>query len=145
VTVRGTATANDEIGVHIDATEGAVVMHVTKLSGIVNSITPGQVDIDLSSLGGRRPEIYDFTCTGGCEPMTDADPDNYEVSTGNLLLDATAAGQPVAAWGFVNEYMGAPPDTRQHERGHRRASLHQAGHGVDRSDLARYEHADRAA
>jgi hypothetical protein len=110
VTVRGTATANDEIGVHIDATEGAVLMHVSKLSGIVNSIMPGQVDIDLSSLGGRRPEIYDFTCTGGCEPMTDADPDNYEVSTGNLTLDATAAGQPVAAWGFVNEYMGAPPD-----------------------------------
>ena len=110
VTVRGTVTANDEIGVHIDATEGAVVMHVTHLSGIVNSIMPGQVDIDLHSLGGRRPGIYDFTCTGGCEPSTDADPDNYEVSTGNLLLAAAATGQPVSAWGFVNEFMGAPPD-----------------------------------
>ncbi len=110
VTVRGTVTASDEIGVHIDATEGAVIMHVTKLAGIVNAIMPGQVDIDLSSLGGRRPEIFDFFCTGGCEPMSDADPDNYEVATGNLTLDATAAGQPVAAWGFVNEYMGAPPD-----------------------------------
>ncbi len=110
VTVRGTVTANDEIGVHIDATEGAVILHVTKLTGIVNTIMPGQVDIDLSSLGGRRPSVYDFTCTGGCEPTTDADPDNYEVATGNLTLDATAAGQPVAAWGFVNEWMGAPPD-----------------------------------
>ena len=110
VMVRGTVTANDEIGVHIDATEGAVVMHVTHLSGIVNSIMPGQVDIDLHSLGGRRPGIYDFTCTGGCEPSTDADPDNYEVSTGNLLLAAAATGQPVSAWGFVNEFMGAPPD-----------------------------------
>ena len=70
----------------------------------------GQIDIDLHSLGGRRPGIYNFTCTGGCEPSTDADPDNYEVSTGNLLLDAQAAGKPVSAWGFVNEFMGAPPD-----------------------------------
>ncbi len=114
VTVRGTVTANDEIGVHIDATEGAIVMHVTHLNGIVNSIMPGQVDIDLHSLGGRRPGIYDFTCTGGCEPLTDADPDNYEVSTGNLLLAAQAAGKPVSAWGFVNEFMGAPPDFEGH-------------------------------
>jgi len=110
VTVRGTVTANDELGVHIDATEGAVVLHVTHLNGIVNSIMTGQIDIDLHSLGGRRPGIYNFTCTGGCEPSTDADPDNYEVSTGNLLLDAQAAGKPVSAWGFVNEFMGAPPD-----------------------------------
>ena len=110
ITVRGTVTANDEIGVHIDATEGAVVMHVTHLSGIVNSIIPGQVDIDLHSLGGRRQGIYNFTCTGGCDPATDADPDNYEVSTGNLLLDAAATGKAVSAWGFVNAFMGAPPD-----------------------------------
>jgi len=110
VTVRGSVTANDEIGVHIDATEGAVILHVTHLNGIVNSIVPGQVDIDLHSLGGRRPGIYDFTCTGGCEPLTDADPHIYEVSTGNLLLAAVAAGQPVSAWGFVNAFMGAPPD-----------------------------------
>ena len=110
ITVRGTVTANDELGVHIDATEGAVVMHVTHLNGVVNSIMPGQVDIDLHSLGGRRPGIYNFTCTGGCEPMTDADPDNYEVSTGAMLLDAAAAGRAVSAWGFVNEFMGAPPD-----------------------------------
>lgn len=110
VTVRGTVTVNDPSGVHIDAKEGAVLLHVTHLTGIVNTIMPGQVDIDLSSLGGRRVGIYDFTCTGGCEPMTDADPDNYEVSTGNLLLDASATGQPVSARGFVNAFMGAPPD-----------------------------------
>ncbi len=110
VTVRGTVTANDEIGVHIDATEGAVILHVTHLNGVVNSIMPGQVDIDLHSLGGRRPGIYDFNCTGGCMPATDADPHNYEVSTGNLLLAAVVAGRPVSAWGFVNEFMGAPPD-----------------------------------
>lgn len=110
VTVRGTVTANDELGVHIDATEGAVLMHVTHLSGIVNSIMPGQVDVDLHSLGGRRASVIDFTCTGGCEPSTDADPDNYEVSTGNLFMAADAAGQPVAAWGFPTAFGSAPPD-----------------------------------
>jgi len=110
VTIRGSVTANDELGIHIDATEGAVVMHVTHLNGTVNAILPGQIDLELHSLGGRRPGIYNFTCTGGCEPTTDADPENYEVSTGSMLLDAAATGQAVSAWGFVNQFMGAPPD-----------------------------------
>ncbi len=109
VTVRGTVTVNDELGVHIDATEGAVLLHVTHLSGIVNSIVPGQVDVDLHSIGGRRASVIDFTGTGG-NPATDADPANYEVSTGNLLLAAQATGQPVAAWGFPTAFGAAPPD-----------------------------------
>jgi len=110
VLVRGTAVNDDERGVHIDATEGAVILQVTRLGGIVNSVVPGQVDIELHSLGGRRPDVYDFTCTGGCEPSTDADPGNYEVATGDLVLRSAAVGQPVAALGFVNAFMGAPPD-----------------------------------
>jgi hypothetical protein len=113
-TVRGRVTANDEFGVHIDATEGAVLMHVTHLTGIVNTILPGQVDVDLYTLGGRRASVIDFTCTGGCEPGTDADPDNYEVSTGNMLMAADSSGQPVAAWGFPNEFGAAPPDFEGH-------------------------------
>jgi len=110
-TVRGTVTTNDEFGVHIDATDGAVLLHVTKLTGIVNTIMPGQVDIDLYSIGHVRAGAIDFTCTGLCEPHTDADPDNYEVSTGNLpLMASDATGQPVAAWGFPNEFGAAPWD-----------------------------------
>ena len=114
VTIRGTVTANDELGVHIDATQGAVLMHVTKLAGTINTIMPGQVDIDLQSINGRRASIFNFTCTGGCEPGTDADPDNYEVSTGNLIdalsLANDATGKPVAAWGFPSAFGAAPPD-----------------------------------
>lgn len=112
VTVRGTVTANDATGVHIDATQGAVLMHVTGLTGIVNSIMPGQVNVDLHALGGIRAGAIDFTCTGGCEPGTDADPQDYEVATGNLLntMAADATGQPVAAKGFPNEFGAAPPD-----------------------------------
>ena len=109
VTIRGTVTANDELGVHIDATDGAVLMHVTHLSGIVNSVLPGQVDIDLHSIDRRRAEIFNFAGTSA-SPETDADPDNYEVSTGNFLLAAQSPGRPVVAWGFPNEFGGAPPD-----------------------------------
>jgi hypothetical protein len=113
-TIRGKVTANDALGVHIDATEGAVLLHVTRLTGIVNSIMPGQVDVDLQTIGRVRASAVDFTCTGLCEPSTDADPDNYEISTGNLFTAMSFAddvtGRPVAAWGFPNEFGKAPPD-----------------------------------
>jgi len=109
VTVRGTVTANDELGVHIDATEGAVLLHVTHLSGLVNTIMPGQTDIELHAIDRRRVGVFDFTGTG-TSPDMDADPGNYEVSTGNLLMPSDATGQPVVVYGFPNEFGGAPPD-----------------------------------
>ena len=113
-TVRGTVTANDELGVHIDATEGAVLLHVTRLTGTVNSVMSGQVDVDLHTIGRVRASAVDFMCTGLCEPSTDANPDNYEISTGNLFTTMSfaddAAGRPVAAWGFPSEFGKAPPD-----------------------------------
>jgi hypothetical protein len=112
VTVRGTVTLNDETGVHIDATEGAVLLHVTKLTGTINALMSGQVDVDLHTIGHVRASAVDFTCTGGCEPTTDADPDNYEVSIGDLFatVASDAGGRPVAAWGFPAEFGAAPPD-----------------------------------
>ncbi len=109
VTIRGTVTDNDELGVHVDATEGTVAMHITHLSGIVNTIVPGQTDIELHAIDRRRVEVFDFTGTGA-SPETDADPDNYEVATGNLLMASDAAGQPVVVYGFPYEFGAAPPD-----------------------------------
>lgn len=109
VTVRGTVTANDESGIHIDATEGAVLMHVTHLSGLVNTILPGQVDIELVGIDRRRVDVFEFTGTG-VSPDMDADPGNYEVSTGNILMPSDATGQPVVVYGFPNEFGIAPPD-----------------------------------
>ncbi len=109
VTIRGTVTANDEAGIHIDASEGTVAMHLTHLSGIVNTVMNGQADIELHSIDRRRVEVFDFTGTG-TSPQTDADPANYEVATGNLLMAADAAGQPVVVYGFPYEFGAAPPD-----------------------------------
>jgi hypothetical protein len=110
LTVRGEVTANDELGVHIDATQGTVALHLTHLSGTVNTIMPGQVDIDLHAIDRRRASVFDFTGTGA-GPATDADPENYEVATGNLLtMAADATGQPVVVYGFPYEFGAAPPD-----------------------------------
>ena len=117
VTIRGDVTANDEMGVHMDATQGAVRMHITHLSGLVNSVMPGQTDIELHSIDRRGAQVFDFTGTGISREM-DADPANYEVSTGNLLIDTLSTGQPDSQWtgrpvrvyGFPNEFGAAPPD-----------------------------------
>jgi hypothetical protein len=93
----------------VDATEGAVRMHVTHLSGIVNTVQPGQTDIALHAIDRRRVHIFDFSGTGA-SPDLDADPDNYEVATGNLTLTDFAAGKPIVARGFPEAFGTAPPD-----------------------------------
>jgi len=92
-----------------DATQGAVRMHVTHLSGIVNMTVPGQTDITLYSIDRRRAEIFDFTGTGPSEDL-DADPENYEIRTGTLSLSNLAAGKPIVAYGFPTAFGMAPPD-----------------------------------
>jgi hypothetical protein len=113
VTVRGTIaqTATDALTpqIHVDATAGAVRMHVTHLLGIVNAVMPGQSDITLHGIDRRRVQIFDFTGTG-TSTVTDADPNNYEIATGNLTLADFAAGKPIVAYGFPTAFGMAPPD-----------------------------------
>ncbi|MGI9237215.1 MAG: hypothetical protein ACR2QZ_07450 [Woeseiaceae bacterium] len=113
VTIRGNqpTPTTDALAPQIlfDATQGAVRMHVTHLSGIVNSVLPGESDITLHSIDRRRVQIFDFAGTGKSE-MEDADPDNYSIATGNLTLADFAAGKPVVARGFPNAFGMAPPD-----------------------------------
>ncbi|MEJ2128961.1 MAG: hypothetical protein P8X81_08945 [Woeseiaceae bacterium] len=113
VTVRGNqpVATTDAAAPQIlfDATQGAVRMHVTHLSGIVNMAVPGQTDIALHSIDRRRISIFDFTGTGASEEL-DADPDNYEVSTATLTLSNLTEGKPVVAYGFPTAFGMAPPD-----------------------------------
>ncbi len=92
-----------------DATQGAVRMHLTRLTGIVNTVMPGQTDITLYGIDRRRVGIFNFTGTGASRDQ-DADPDNYEIATGNLTLANFAAGKPIVAKGFPNAFGMAPPD-----------------------------------
>jgi len=109
VTIRGEVTSRDALGLHMDATAGAVRMNVTHLSGIVNAIMPGQIDIELHAIDRRRSQVFDFTGTG-MTAETDADPDNYEVSTDNLIMPFAASGKPIVVFGFPNAFGAAPPD-----------------------------------
>jgi hypothetical protein len=92
-----------------DATQGAVRMHVTHLAGIVNTVMPGQTDITLHSIDRRRANVFDFAGTGQSADL-DADPDNYEIATGNLTLADFASGRPVVAYGFPAAFGTAPLD-----------------------------------
>jgi hypothetical protein len=116
VTIRGsgpdampTATDADSPQILFDATAGAVRMHVTHVSGIVNTVVTGQVDIELQAIDRRRAEVFDFNGTG-LSPDVDADPANYEIATGNLALANLSAGRPVAVRGFPTAFGAAPPD-----------------------------------
>lgn len=113
VTIRGNqpTPTTDALAPQIlfDATQGAVRMHVTRLSGIVNSVMPGQTDITLRSIDRRRASIFDFSGTGRSSDL-DADPHNYEIETGNLALAAFSEGKPIAAAGFPTAFGVAPPD-----------------------------------
>ena len=116
VTIRGSgpdampaATDANSPQIPFDATAGAVRMHVTHLSGIVNTVVPGQVDIELQAIDRRRAAVFDFAGTGVSADV-DADPANYEVATGSLSLAGLSAGNPVAVRGFPEAFGAAPPD-----------------------------------
>ena len=113
VTIRGEQSeATTDVSVPqilFDATQGVVRMHVTHLSGVVNTVTPGQTDITLHAIDRRRADIFDFTGTGPTRD-DDADPANYEIHTGSLALTDLAAGKPIVAWGYPTAWGMAPPD-----------------------------------
>ena len=113
VTIRGNQPmpTTDALAPQIlfDATEGIVRMHVTHLSGIVNTVMTGQTDITLHAIDRRRVQIFDFAGTGMSEEL-DANPDNYEVATGDLTLADFSTGKPIVARGFPAAFGMAPPD-----------------------------------
>ncbi len=93
----------------LDATAGRVRMKLTHISGTVVDANPGQITMDLFSIDGRRPAIFDFAGTGATA-ATDADPANYEAATGILDLRRVEIAGPVRVFGFVTPFGFAPPD-----------------------------------
>ncbi|HEY7377343.1 MAG TPA: DUF4382 domain-containing protein [Steroidobacteraceae bacterium] len=104
----GTAT-NNGTQVTLDAQQGRVRLETTRLLGTVISTSPGNLALDLDSIDGRRVSIFDFTGTGSA-PDTNADPTNYEVTTGNLDLSRLTDGSPARVFGLVTPFGAAPPD-----------------------------------
>ena len=93
----------------LNAEQGRVRLHLTHLSGTVVSANPGALTLDLFSIDGRRPAIFDFSGTGTAADM-DADPESYEIATGALDLNRLMNGSPARVFGFVMPFSAAPPD-----------------------------------
>ena len=93
----------------LDATAGRVRLLATQLRGTVNSIVPGQLDLKLSSIDRLGIEMFDFGGTGQTAGV-DADPADYEVSTGTLSLSSLGANEAAKVRGFVTPFGAAPPD-----------------------------------
>jgi len=93
----------------LNAEQGRVRLHLTHLSGTVVSANPGSLALDLFSIDGRRPAIFDFSGTGTAADV-DADPENYEIATGALSLNRLMTGSPARVFGFVTPFGAAPPD-----------------------------------
>jgi hypothetical protein len=104
-----------DVALMLDATEGRARMLVTRLTGTVNAIMPGQIDIELRAIDRLGVGLFDFSGTG-VTALHDADPTDYEVATATLAADAVEAlatletSRPVAVLGFVTPYGEAPPD-----------------------------------
>lgn len=103
--------SNTGSGLVLDAQQGRVRMNLTHLLGSVVATNPGHLALDLAAIDGRRVEIFDFTGTGPA-PLSDADPDNYEVATGPLDLNRLTIGSAARVFGFVTPFGFAPPDFR---------------------------------
>ncbi len=105
----GEVSQDDEGKLTLDASSGRVRMHLTHLWGTVKSSLPGMLTLDLDAIDDRRVSIFDFSGTG-MAPLMDADPDNYEVSTGQLDLNLFPQTAPTRVFGFVTPFGLAPPD-----------------------------------
>lgn len=91
----------------IDATAGRLRMEMNDLAGVVAQASP--IAVDLYSLNGHRPDLYDFAGTGDTA-SNDADPDFYEIDTSVLPLPLVVDGDIVRMRGLTNAFGLAPPD-----------------------------------
>jgi hypothetical protein len=93
----------------LDATAGRVRLLPTHVVGSVNSLVAGQLNLNLRAIDRLGVDMFDFTGTG-TSATTDADPTDYEVSTGTLSLSSLTTGETAKVLGFVTPFGAAPPD-----------------------------------
>ena len=93
----------------LDATAGRVRMNPTRIYGFVKQSAPGSLTLQLDSIAGRKVSAFNFAGTGMTSAQ-DADPANYEVTTGALDLTRLSNGEPTKLIGFPTAFGAAPPD-----------------------------------
>jgi hypothetical protein len=111
LTVFGDLTNSDMDSLELNATganQGYVRMELTTVRGTVVDQDPS-LSLDLQSINTCRIGIFDFSGTG-TESENDADPENYEISTGTLNISLFGQGDTLKVIGFVNGFGQAPAD-----------------------------------
>jgi Domain of unknown function (DUF4382) len=94
----------------LDASSGSVRLMITPLWGQFTSTASGVVTVNLESLDGRDPMLFNFAGTG-TSSANDATPGAYTVNVpAALTIPTLSAGFPVAFTGFVTPFGAAPPD-----------------------------------
>ena len=93
----------------LDARLGLVRMQATVLTGTVNSLSIGSLNLNLQTINGRKVSLFAFAGTGTTS-SDDADPANYRVNTGTLSSSGLSSGTPVRVRGQVRPFGQAPPD-----------------------------------
>jgi hypothetical protein len=93
----------------LDAKQGLVRMQATVLTGTVNHFSSGSLNLNLQTINGRKVSLFNFAGTGTTS-ADDADPANYQVSTGTLSLSGLSSETPVRVRGLVRPFGQGPPD-----------------------------------
>src|SRR6185295_15728744 len=75
----------------------------------VNSIVAGQMNLNLRAIDRLGVDMFNFAGTG-TSTAVDANPADYEVTTGTLSLASLKAGESAKVLGFVTPFGAAPPD-----------------------------------
>jgi hypothetical protein len=116
----GTATTTGSGDATLDASAGRVRLGITSAWGMVTQVgtgtttsngtaSTGSLTLDLTQLGGRSVQAFDFIGTGTSVSLN-ASASEYLVSTGTLDLSNSTVGVPVEVSGLVTAFGQAPPD-----------------------------------
>ena len=113
VTIGGEVTDTDPLTLSMDATQGYARMVLTTIRGTLNAVDEedptAQLNMALQSINHHRVGIFDFTGTG-IDEENDADPENYEINIGTLVLPPIYLDVPLKIRGFVQTFGQAPAD-----------------------------------
>jgi hypothetical protein len=99
----GTVGTSSAGGTLIDASAGRVRLDLTTASGLVTARGSGALTLNLTKLGGRAIEAFDFVGSGAAA-------NQYAVTTGALDLTNAVVAAPVVVTGFPNTFATPPPN-----------------------------------
>jgi len=93
----------------LDATSGSAQLDPTDVVGTVTANAANLVTLNLQSLDGRAPSVFNFSGTGSAQNAT-ATAYTVNVPTGLSAAGTLSTGLPARFTGFVSPFGSAPPD-----------------------------------